>query len=741
MGGSLESIINNSARPIAVDLFAGAGGFALGFEQAGFDVVAAVEYDPVHAAVHSYNFPHTAVLCADIARLSVAEVLAAANDGCRAFNRSEVAGGDIDVVFGGPPCQGFSSIGKRLVDDSRNQLVFHFYRLVTELRPRYFVMENVPGMAQGAHSSILSQLIREFEEAGYVIKRPPRVLHAADYGVPQSRRRLFLLGSRAGEGELSYPSPTTVRKKSTPNGSLELVNDSGVSAHTPTVGEAIGDLPDLDEFEELLDSDEVELSKSAVIAWESRLSEYAKRLRNGACDPTDLSYPRSWNGGVLTSSRRTLHTDLSKQRFGSTPPGQTEPVSRFLRLDLNGLANTLRAGTGGERGAYTSPRPIHPTLDRVISVREAARLHSFPDWFRLHRTKWHGFRQVGNAVPPLLGRAVARQVVTALGRSLQRPSTIIKMGDPDLLTLAMTQAAADIGAESVQMPGSRTRNGGSPMRGGLSEDSGGSEGRPRYEQLMERIFGERFSVGASEVQFSRDDIVDAAAALGIALPKNLGDVIYSFRYRVELPQSIRSMAPEGLQWVIRPAGRGRYKFVVAEPTSVIIRPNLSYAETRVPDATPGIVAMYALSDEQSLLAVLRYNRLIDIFTGIACYSLQSHLRTTVPGMGQVETDEVYVGVDKRGIHYVIPVQAKGKRDTINVVQIEQDFAIGETKFPGAICRPVAAQFMPDGAVALFAFEKSEAGVKVYSERHYRLVDPEQLSVADREQYANRADGT
>src|SRR5439155_12575738 len=100
---------------------------------------------------------------------------------------------------------------------------------------------------------------------------------------------------------------------------------------------------------------------------------------------------------LLTSSMRTIHTRLSVERFQATAPGTTEPVSRFYRPHPSGVCNTLRAGTGSERGAYTSPRPIHPKLPRVISVREAARIHGFPDWFRLHRSKWHGFRQIGNA--------------------------------------------------------------------------------------------------------------------------------------------------------------------------------------------------------------------------------------------------------------------------------------------------------------------------------------------------------
>lgn len=166
-------------------------------------------------------------------------------------------------------------------------------------------------------------------------------------------------------------------------------------------------------------------------------------------------------------------------------------------------------------------------------------------------------------------------------------------------------------------------------------------------------------------------------------------------------------------------------------------PNTVLSETKVPDSTPGIVAKYALGGEQALLAKLRYNRLIDIFTGVTCYSLQSHLVAHVPGMGQVETDEIYVGVDRRGTHYVFPVQAKGGRDRLGVVQMEQDFALCAQKFPSLICRAVAAQFMADDLIALFEFEEGEGGVTLFAEKHYRLVLQEEVTDDDLRIYRQR----
>jgi DNA (cytosine-5)-methyltransferase 1 len=148
---------------------------------------------------------------------------------------------------------------------------------------------------------------------------------------------------------------------------------------------------------------------------------------------------------------------VSVERFLHTAPGSTEPISRFYRLDAHGLSNTLRAGTGSERGAYTSPRPIHPFLPRVISVREAARLHSFPDWFRLHHTKWHGFRQIGNAVPPLLGRAVAAEIRKALRVWPVKVAQPISLGDTALLYIDMAEATRLFGVSKDAIPQPRTR--------------------------------------------------------------------------------------------------------------------------------------------------------------------------------------------------------------------------------------------------------------------------------------------
>lgn len=263
-------------------------------------------------------------------------------------------------------------------------------------------------------------------------------------------------------------------------------------------------------------------------------------------------------------------------------------------------------------------------------------------------------------------------------------------------------------------------------------------GKNLYSRIIESIFIEKYSEGDTVVAFEREDIVRTAAALGLKLPKNLGDVVYSFKYRSDLPASVIAKAPQGLQWTIVPKGRSRYAFEAKALTTIVPDGMLTY--TKVPDATPGLVGMYALGDEQALLAKLRYNRLIDIFTGVTTYSLQNHLRTTVPNMGQVETDELYVGVDKRGAHYVFPVQAKGGTDALAVVQVEQDIALCEHKFPGLICRPIAAQFMADDLIALFELETVDGEIRKVAERHYKLVDADEIDPEEIRRYAERPEG-
>lgn len=403
-------------RPIAIDLFAGAGGLSLGFEQAGFDVVAAVEIDPVHAAIHEFNFPECAVIPRSVIGLTGNEIRKAAKIGNRR----------VDVVFGGAPCQGFSLIGQRALDDPRNALVREFVRIVSELKASYFVFENVKGLTIGKHRQFLEEIITAFEEIGYNILLPWQVLNASAYGVPQDRQRLILLGAKKEKSLPSYPTPQTHAAGSA----------KGNLPHGPSCYEALCDLPDAEDFDVLLNCDRVKTS-----AW-GEASAYARIMRCDDNNSWSYGYERRWDAKLLTCSQRTQHTPISRLRFANTEPGKTEPISRFFRLPSDGISNTLRAGTDAARGAFTSPRPIHYDRARCITVREMARLHSFPDWFRFHATKWHGARQIGNSVPPALARAVATQIMTAMHINPEYPNKIIELGDPALLRLNMSQAAS-----------------------------------------------------------------------------------------------------------------------------------------------------------------------------------------------------------------------------------------------------------------------------------------------------------
>jgi hypothetical protein len=246
-----------------------------------------------------------------------------------------------------------------------------------------------------------------------------------------------------------------------------------------------------------------------------------------------------------------------------------------------------------------------------------------------------------------------------------------------------------------------------------------------YDRIIEQIFFDHYSQGATEGSvFIRREIIQAKEKHASDLDLNPGDVLYTYRYRRKLPARILATQPEGSEWIIEGAGRGKYQFKLAKATRVV--PNTSLVTIAIPDATPEIIRAYALDDEQALLANVRYNRLIDTFLGLTTYSLQNHLRTAVKGKGQIEIDELYIGLDKHGCHYVIPVQAKGGKDQIGVVQTGQDIAFSADKFPGMRCRPIAAQFLNAKVVALFELTIEDGEVKVVEERHYKLVPADEL---------------
>jgi DNA (cytosine-5)-methyltransferase 1 len=365
------------SRPIAISLFSGAGGLCLGFEQAGFDVPVAIEISPIHAATHAQNFPMWQTVNKPI-QLVNGDIV-----------RQYIGSRPIDVLIGGPPCQGFSVQGKRDPKDPRSLLMLEFVRLVRQIQPHYFVLENVKGLTQGSFRELLRCIISQLTSCGYVIQQP-HILNAKDYGVPQHRERLFLLGSRLGLPALKYPQPTG----------------------TVTVQDALIDIPNVDDPYWYAGDGKVK-NFSAIMP----RTPYASRMQCLSEDCWDRGYQREWYWPLLTNSQRTEHGEAVRERFGAIALGARDPISHFQRLHPDGISPTLRAGTDSSRGRHTAPRPIHYEYNRCITVREMARLSGFPDWFQFDHRTWHGARQVGNAVPPPLARAVAGEVMQAVEKS------------------------------------------------------------------------------------------------------------------------------------------------------------------------------------------------------------------------------------------------------------------------------------------------------------------------------------
>ncbi len=374
-------LLSNNHKPIGIDLFCGVGGLSLGFKQAGFDIVASVDHDPTNVEMYSKNFSESQCICADIAKISGKEIRSLARIGNK----------HVHVVFGGPPCQGFSMIGKRRPDDARNSLIYEYARLVKEIKPFYFVLENVPGILTGNMKKVVDSFVRRVKRTGYSIVEPIRTVNALDFGVPQRRQRVIILGYLKSLPAPSYSS---------------FIDTKKAQLDPPTVWDAIGDLVKTN-------NNEIFYTQDVYNGKLGSCSDYAKALRGGIKVKDKFSPPKR-PPGELTGCQLVNHSPETIRRFKETVPGSTEPISHFYRLDKSGFAPTLRAGSDRSRGLFTAARPIHPTLPRCITTREAARLHSFPDWFQFHPKKCHAFRQIGNSVPPKMAKALANGIISIL---------------------------------------------------------------------------------------------------------------------------------------------------------------------------------------------------------------------------------------------------------------------------------------------------------------------------------------
>jgi DNA (cytosine-5)-methyltransferase 1 len=362
-----------------IDLFSGVGGLTLGATRAGFTAAAAAELDKIAIHSHQINFPRALHLNNDVSTLSGNALLAAAG-----LKVGELAG-----LIGGPPCQGFSLIGKRQADDPRNQLFSHFFRLVAETKPRFFVAENVPGILTPNNAQLIEAAMSALPNSYTVLK--PFKVNASRFGAATTRTRVFFVG---------------FQKKYID----ELTEESFFASCQagPTVQEALRGLPTI---RSSWGTEEQSWRKIQELPQSDFFSRLKGHIPTGIGDEKALERLNFLN--EVSGCFGTVHTEETIRRLKKLSQGETDPVSRAPRLKLDGYCPTLRAGTASDKGSFQAVRPIHPTAHRVITPREAARLQGFPDWFQFHPTKWHSFRQIGNSVSPIVAEAILKTIASA----------------------------------------------------------------------------------------------------------------------------------------------------------------------------------------------------------------------------------------------------------------------------------------------------------------------------------------
>lgn len=368
-------------KPILVDLFCGCGGFGLGAEQAGFHTIAAIDVDTTLQSAYKNNFPTTNVVTADLAAMGK-------NDWENLLGDKE-----IDGVIGGPPCQGYSRIGVCDINDPRRRLLEDFFRHVNIIAPKFFVMENVEGLMDKRNRPQLDKALSIVDKRYTVLE--PIIVDASEFGAATKRKRVIVVGF--DPCRMDYISPD------------ELL----ITQPKTTVADAIGDLPS--PIRQSTNECNYGYAKYPEYA---PLSDYAKKMRAPApeglgSESAILEQAKGRVSGLFT----TQHSPAVKKRYKTIQEGKTDTVSRSKKLAWNGLCPTLRAGTGSDKGSHQAVRPIHPSQGRVITVREAARLQGFPDWFTFHPTKWHSFRMIGNSVSPIVSKQVLSVIYEALDKN------------------------------------------------------------------------------------------------------------------------------------------------------------------------------------------------------------------------------------------------------------------------------------------------------------------------------------
>lgn len=366
-----------------IDLFCGVGGLTLGAMRAGFEVLTAVDNDPRTKKAFVMNFPGCKHIEADITKLR-------GSDLCTQADLSENI---VHGVVGGPPCQGFSRIGHRNPKDARNSLFDHFFRLVAELRPWFYVAENVLGILDARFDHVRQNALSKLH--GYHNLKP-LILKASDFAVATSRERVFFIGYLSEHinsiVETDFASPPDIAK---------------VNVETALRGLRRKISPDWQSEEQ---GWRALTCRPEGVFWHKIFNEIPENVG----DPTAIQRLRKENR--VSGCIGTRHTESVTQRFSILPEGAVDKISRTVRLKRKGFCPTLRSGTGPEKGSHQALRPIHPTEPRVITPREAARLQGFPDWFQFDATKWHSFRQIGNSVSPILADAILKVIAGRLSK-------------------------------------------------------------------------------------------------------------------------------------------------------------------------------------------------------------------------------------------------------------------------------------------------------------------------------------
>lgn len=349
-----------------VELFAGSGGLGTGFSKSGFNIISANDVWEPAGKTYVANHPNVKYIVKDISQLTGDELL----------EKTGYLKSDVDVIIGGPPCQGFSTLGKRFIDDPRNKLFKEYVRIVNEIRPKFFVMENVAGILSMEGGKVLENILKSFKEIGYNVKY--KLLNAAEYGIPQQRERTIFIGTRL-DVEIKYPKKTH-----------SISGEKGYKKAL-TLWDAIGDLPQSDTED---------------------ITEYVSEAKN------DFQTKIRGNCKIITNHKPPIHNEKAINMMKYIPTGKSAWDVKDMPKEFmptSGYGNTYARLNPNEPGmtitrnfsCISSSRCIHPYVNRGLTAREAARIQTYPDDYVFMGSKTDIHLQIGNSVPPILGEKIA----------------------------------------------------------------------------------------------------------------------------------------------------------------------------------------------------------------------------------------------------------------------------------------------------------------------------------------------